>query len=162
MAGHDTAVILGANGHIFAGMKCHNYGWMAGHILPFFPNTTTNHMYAYNFSSWHTLFMIDKWWILLEMCSTCCVTKNIELLESLHPCSTHDSLQMITDVTIKEDKWHYYLSNYIVITLYCNNHFLSHSVFASWGLSMSMIGRNSCTESSRHGVNWRSSLKCNG
>ena len=41
--------------------------------------------------------MIDKWWILLDTCSTCNVTNNEALLTSIRPCTPQETLQVVTN-----------------------------------------------------------------
>ena len=41
--------------------------------------------------------IINKWWILLDTCSTYCVTNNKDLLSNLTDCQPHETLQVVTN-----------------------------------------------------------------
>ena len=86
--------VPGTNDRCYPDSLCYNCQ-RKGHIATYCPQRQ-NGMYQYNFSQ-TVLALINKWWILIDTCSTCNVTNNKQLLTSTYPCSPQETLQIVTN-----------------------------------------------------------------
>ena len=93
-ASDSNELVPGTDGSVQPNRTCYHCG-RRGHIRPVCPLASRGE-FAYNFSQ-PLMKMISKHWILLDTCSTCCVTNNDALLENLHQCAPQDELQVITN-----------------------------------------------------------------
>ena len=68
---NGEAIVPGTDGKVYHGKICYSCN-KPGHIAPVCPNANGSGTYAYNFSN-QLVKQMNKWWILLDTCSTCCV-----------------------------------------------------------------------------------------
>ena len=95
----NEAPVPGKNGRCFQDKECWACKKM-GHTAYFCPTIPytgmCNYVCKFNFSN-QLVEHINKWWILLDTCSTCNVTNNHELLKNIHQCSQNDIIQVLTN-----------------------------------------------------------------